>query len=126
MIVVATFRTKDSEGKDVFTDTYTKVEGMAQAREVYQEFLDRDELYSASICGVIESTDYRPSLVNSRIDYGLLKKQKGNLVTLNEQFETWDFGKTLEGTISLLDQIQDEAVDFGWTTEEEAFDLEDE
>lgn len=31
-----------------------------EARKVYQELLDRADVHSASICGVIESTDYGP------------------------------------------------------------------
>lgn len=127
MIVVATFKTKDINGNDVFTDTYKKVDTIEQANEILQEFLDRDELYSASICGVIKSTDYTPTMVNSRVDYKKLRKQKEILGYMLQDWGEADDkqqrkdASIADGLITLIDHIQDEAVSFGWVSEKKAF-----
>jgi len=124
MIVVATFRTVDITSKVIYTDIYEKVDCIEDAKELYNTFLDRDDLYSASICGVIESTDYKPNLVNSKINFENLKEQKEVLIDMTK--DTIGLEKiSLYGVINLIDSIQDEAVDFGWTTESEAFNLND-
>ena len=41
-------------------DDYVAHETMAEAKAAFKLLLDRDDVYSASICGVIDSTDYEP------------------------------------------------------------------
>lgn len=127
MIVIATYKTVNEDGFTVYSDTYTKVDTIEQARELYENHIGKDECYTASIAGVIDSTDYIPSLVNSKIDFKQLKKQKEILINMIQDWGEADDipqqedAKYAEGLLSLIDGIQDEAVEFGWTTEEEAF-----
>ena len=41
-------------------DHYETFETLWLAQQRYKELIDLDDTYSASICGVIESTDYEP------------------------------------------------------------------
>ncbi|CAB4197174.1 hypothetical protein UFOVP1304_48 [uncultured Caudovirales phage] len=40
------------------TDHWEVCDSMAEAERLYEEILCREDVYSASICGVIKSTDY--------------------------------------------------------------------
>ena len=43
-----------------FIDQFVTCETMDKAEVVYQQLVKQDIVYSASICGVIKSTDYQP------------------------------------------------------------------
>ena len=53
---------KISKGSDVFTDHWEAHEKLDSAKAFYKMLIKRDDVYSASICGVIESTDYSAAL----------------------------------------------------------------
>lgn len=56
------------------------------------------------------------------IDWGLLRQQKQELTSLIEDSPD----HILWGLVGLIDNLQDEAVDSGAATEEEAFNLKEE
>ena len=58
MFIVVTMTEPDARGDSV--DSYRVFESYSAAHDFYVEQKDRLEIYSASICGVIESTDYAP------------------------------------------------------------------
>ena len=58
MFIVVTMTEPDARGDSV--DSYRVFESYSAAYDFYVEQKDRLEIYSASICGVIESTDYTP------------------------------------------------------------------
>jgi hypothetical protein len=58
MFIVVTMTEPDARGESV--DFYRAFESYSEAHEFYIEQKDRLEIYSASLCGVIESTDYLP------------------------------------------------------------------
>jgi hypothetical protein len=76
---------------------------------------------------VQELKDEQEPFVLDKIDYTMLKEQKTVLVTLSEQFDTDSMnGGALDGVISLIDSIQDYAVDTLGKAEGEVFNLESE
>ena len=58
MFIVVTMTEPDARGESV--DSYRAFESYSAAHDFYVEQKDRLEIYSASLCGVIESTDYTP------------------------------------------------------------------
>lgn len=58
MFIVVTMTEPDAYGDTV--ETYRVFESYSKAYDFYVEQKDRLEIYSASLCGVIESTDYTP------------------------------------------------------------------
>lgn len=59
-IVVWTVRHDPRIGPD--QDHWTACETMEEAEAEYQHLVREDIVYTASICGVIKSTDYAPQL----------------------------------------------------------------
>ena len=57
-IIVCYTRTSLLLGNPI--DHYEVVETMAEAVKFYDDLILRDDVYSASVCGVIKSTDYEP------------------------------------------------------------------
>lgn len=53
----------------VFQDSWETAETPEEARETYEKLLQDENLHSASITGVIESTDYSP------VDFQSLKNE---------------------------------------------------
>jgi hypothetical protein len=47
-----------NEGTNDVTDHWAAFDDEAQVQRQYDSLLERDDLWSASICAVIESTDY--------------------------------------------------------------------
>ncbi len=64
IVVWTTQRTIRRDKPTVYKDHYetfidgTSVENLTKATEVYQKKLQRDNLYTASLCEIIQSTDY--------------------------------------------------------------------
>ena len=100
---------------------YETRETMAEATAFYNELLTWDNLHSASVAAVVESTDYDPpeetnthlAAALSGIDWPLLGQQKLWLIKQDE-LESM-------GLLSLIDALQDAAVADGVATEEDVF-----
>lgn len=59
-IVVKTIETIKSLTEKEYEDSYTAHDSIESARKEYQESIDSPSTFTASICGVIESSDYDP------------------------------------------------------------------
>ena len=59
-IVVHTLKPDWKDEGSSFTSDWSTHETLEEAQKEYQFLLDCPQIYTASICGVIESTDYSP------------------------------------------------------------------
>jgi len=119
MIVVATFRTEHTNGPTIYRDEWKHAETPEEAQRIYDEFLEQEDIYTASIGQVVQSTDYIPTSAVSKINFLLLREQKEKLIEVIGKVPTTL--ASLEGLVHLLDSIQDEAVALGVKTEIEVF-----
>lgn len=58
-IVVATFSEENGRHRDHWETAETR----AEAERKYRDLLKQDDLYTASICAVVKSTDYEPEVL---------------------------------------------------------------
>ena len=52
----------DIFGNVVGIDHWKAFDSLEDARSEYNQIINRDDIFSASICGVIESTDYETTM----------------------------------------------------------------
>lgn len=127
MIIAATFKTKHTNGPVVYIDEWWHAESPEAARSIYNDLLEQEDLHSASIGQVVESTDFTPTSAIQNIDFDLLREQKELLVNLASDWgksddpEQFKKAEKLEGLLHLIDAIQDEVVALGVKTEQEVF-----
>ena len=57
-LVVWTERHEAENGNAVYEDHWLAYDTYADAAENYDKLLEQEEVYSASVCTVVESTDY--------------------------------------------------------------------
>lgn len=89
---------------------------------------DPEYQYDPLVKAIVADTlvEQKPFILDG-IDYTKLKEQKATLINLNEQFDTDSMnGQALDGIISLIDHIQDFAVDVMGKSESEVFNLSEE
>jgi len=60
-IVVYSVRQYRPDGSFLEDSNWSTFETFEEAQKEYEALLDLDEIYTASICGVIKSTDYSPT-----------------------------------------------------------------
>lgn len=60
-IVVYSVRQDRPDGSFFEDSDWSTFETLEEAQKEYEALLDLDEIYTASICGVIKSTDYSPA-----------------------------------------------------------------
>lgn len=60
-IVVYSVRQDRPDGSFFEDSDWSTFEKLEEAQKEYEALLDLDEIYTASICGVIKSTDYSPA-----------------------------------------------------------------
>lgn len=58
LLVWSTYTHSDPEVSNDLEDHWTAYDFLAEAQEAYYELMKLPELHSASVCGVIQSTDY--------------------------------------------------------------------
>jgi len=60
-IVVYSVKQDRPDGSFFEDSNWSTFETLEDAQKEYEALLDLDEIYTASICGVIKSTDYSPA-----------------------------------------------------------------
>jgi hypothetical protein len=58
LLVWTEYQFKNDKQDSNTTDHYEAFESLAEAKERYEELINLDDTRSASICSIIESTDY--------------------------------------------------------------------
>ena len=130
MIVVTTFREVCSETrKEIYTDHWGMYNSYGEAKKAYDRDLEDPSIWSSSIAETVESTDYSAETLISKIDLEMLKRQKAILINMIEDWtqcsdpDQRKDGEEMEGLLSLLDSIQDQAVEYGYGKEDVIYNL---
>lgn len=116
---------------ELYHDDYSSHEKLEDAQVAFDNLVSNDQTHTASICTVVESSDYDDLSPLGNIDYDKLREQKAILYNMIMDWGEADDpdqreqAQEVEGIMHLIDAIQDYAVKTRKKTEKEVFNSED-